>query len=254
MIPKAATSSIGSTTITGITTTNIIVGDRVRLGVGYSDLYNFIPTSTFVTSIGSSTITINQSPTNVGIATSVFEFGIDQCGIVTGIIITYGGGGYLSPPTVSISNTVGDKNYIDQVVGVATATGVSVISAAGTVTSINVTDGGNLYIIPPDITIETPVSTSTGNFVFNEIVTGSTSGVTARVRTWDSTSNLLEIASVSGSFVTGETITGQDSGATRTLRRVTREPSNDPFADNTNIELAADDILDFSEQNPFGMP
>ena len=253
-IKTQGTIGIGSTTITGITTTNIIVGDRVRLGVGYSDLYNFIPTSTFVTSIGSSTITINQSPTNVGIATSVFEFGIDQCGIVTGIIITYGGGGYLSPPTVSISNTVGDKNYIDQVVGVATATGVSVISAAGTVTSINVTDGGNLYIIPPDITIETPVSTSTGNFVFNEIITGSTSGVTARVRTWDSTTNVLEISTVTGTFISGETITGQDSGATRTLRKVTREPSNDPFADNTNIELAADDILDFSEQNPFGMP
>ena len=195
------TLGISSTIITGITTTNILVGDRVRLGVGYSDLYNFIPTDTFVTSIGSGTISINQSSTNVGIATSVFEFGIDQCGIVTGIIITYGGGGYITPPVVSISNTVGDKNYIDQVVGVATATGVSVISTAGTVTSINVTDGGNLYIIPPDVTIEEPVSTSTGEFIFNEVVTGSTSGVTARVRVWNSEGNLLEIASVSGSFV-----------------------------------------------------
>ena len=185
-VKTQGTIGIGSTIITGITTTNILVGDRVRLGVGYSDLYNFIPTDTFVTSIGSSTISINQSSTNVGIATSVFEFGIDQCGIVTGIIITYGGGGYLTPPVVSISNTVGDKNYIDQVVGVATATGVSVISTAGTVTSINVTDGGNLYIIPPDVTIEEPVSTSTGEFIFNEVVTGSTSGVTARVRVWNS--------------------------------------------------------------------
>ena len=94
-VQTQGTVGIGSTTITGITTTNILVGDRVRLGVGYSDLYNFIPTDTFVTSIGSSTITMNQSPTNVGIATSVFEFGIDQCGIVTGIIVTYGGGGLI---------------------------------------------------------------------------------------------------------------------------------------------------------------
>ena len=253
-INTQGTIGIGSTVITGITTTNILVGDRVRLGVGYSDLYNFIPTETFVTSIGSSTITINQASTNVGIATSVFEFGIDQCGIVTGITITYGGGGYLSPPVVSISNTVGDKNYIDQVVGVATATGVSVISAAGTITSINVTDGGSRYIIPPDVTIEEPVSVSAGEFIFNEVVTGSTSGVTARVRVWNSESNLLEIASVSGTFVKGETIVGQDSGATRTLISVTKEPQNDGFADNNNIELAADAILDFSEQNPFGMP
>ena len=253
-VKTQGTIGIGSTTITGITTTNILVGDRVRLGVGYSDLYNFVPTDTFVTSIGSSTVSINQAPTNVGIATSVFEFGIDQCGIVTGITITYGGGGYLTPPVVSISNTVGDKNYIDQVVGVATATGVSVISTAGTVTSINVTDGGSRYIIPPDITIEEPVSNSTGEFIFNEVVTGSTSGVTARVRVWNSESNLLEIASVSGTFVKGETIVGQDSGATRTLISVTKEPQNDGFADNNNIELAADAILDFSEQNPFGMP
>ena len=253
-VKTQGTIGIGSTTITGITTTNILVGDRVRLGVGYSDLYNFIPTDTFVTSIGSGTISINQSSTNVGIATSVFEFGIDQCGIVTGIIITYGGGGYITPPTVSISNTVGDKNYIDQVVGVATATGVSVISTAGTVTSINVTDGGNLYIIPPDVTIEEPVSTSTGEFIFNEVVTGSTSGVTARVRVWNSELNLLEIASVSGTFVKGETIVGQDSGATRTLISAREAQNVDGFADNSNIELEADAILDFSEQNPFGMP
>jgi hypothetical protein len=253
-VKTQGTIGIGSTTITGITTTNILVGDRVRLGIGYSDLYNFIPADTFVTSIGSSTVSINQSSTNVGIATSVFEFGIDKCGIVTGIAVTYGGGGYLSPPVVSISNTVGDKNYIDQVVGVASATGLSVISAAGTITSINVTDTGNKYILPPDITISEPFSTSSGQFVFNEIITGSTTGVTARVRSWNSTTNVLEIANVSGSFSVGETLTGSTSGATKTLRTIDKTIDNDPFADNFNIESAADSILDFSEQNPFGMP
>ena len=253
-IQTQGTIGIGSTTITGITTTNILVGDRVRLGVGYSDLYNFISTDTFVTSIGSSIVSINQAPTNVGIATSVFEFGIDKCGIVTGIAVTFGGGGYLSPPVVSISNTVGDKNYVDQVVGVASATGLSVISAAGTITSIDVTDSGNKYILPPDITISEPSSTSSGQFVFNEIITGSTTGVTARVRSWNSTTNLLEIAAVSGSFSLGETLVGSTSGATRTLRSVDKTINNDPYADNFNIEAEADKILDFTEQNPFGTP
>ena len=253
-IQTQGTIGIGSTTITGITTTNILVGDRVRLGVGYSDLYNFISTDTFVTSIGSSIVSINQVPTNVGIATSVFEFGIDKCGIVTGIAVTFGGGGYLSPPVVSISNTVGDKNYVDQVVGVASATGLSVISTAGTITSINVTDSGNKYILPPDITISEPSSTSSGQFVFNEIITGSTTGVTARVRSWNSTTNLLEIAAVSGSFSLGETLVGSTSGATRTLRSVDKTINNDPYADNFNIEEEADKILDFTEQNPFGTP
>jgi len=155
---------------------------------------------------------------------------------------------------VSISNTVGDKNYIDQVVGVATATGLSVISAAGTITSINVTDSGNKYILPPDITISEPSSTSSGDFVFNEIVTGSTTGVTARVRSWNSTTNVLEIAAVSGSFSLGETLTGSTSGATRVLRVVDKTVNNDPYADNFDIETEADAILDFTEQNPFGMP
>ena len=77
---------------------------EVRLGVGHSDTYNFIPVDTFVSSIGIGSLTISDSATNVGIATSTFEFGRENCGVVTGITITYGGGGYLSPPTVTISN------------------------------------------------------------------------------------------------------------------------------------------------------
>ena len=160
----------------------------------------------------------------------------------------------MTPPVVSISNTVGDKNYIDQVVGVATDTGVSVISTAGTITSINITDGGNKYILPPDITISDPSSTSSGEFIFNEIITGATTGVTARVRSWNSTTNVLEISSVSGSFSLGVTLTVATSGATRVLRVIDKTANNDPYADNFDIETAADAILDLSEQNPFGIP
>ena len=253
-VQTQGTVGIGSTTITGITTTNILVGDRVRLGVGYSDLYNFIPTDTFVTSIGSSTVSINQAPTNVGIATSVFEFGIDKCGIVTGIAVTFGGGGYLTPPVVSISNTVGDKNYVDQVVGVASATALSFINSGGTITSIKVTDSGNKYILPPDITISEPGSTSVGDFEFNEVVVGNTSGATARVRQWYSDTAVLEIASVEGTFSPGETIRGLTSGASSTLRYADNPVVSEEYADNYDIENEADAILDFTEQNPFGMP
>ena len=92
------------------------------------------------------------------------------------------------------------------------------------------------------------------DFAFNEIVTGSTSNVTARVRSWNSITNVLEISNVSGSFSVGETLTGSTSGATKTLRTIDKTIDNDPFADNFNIESAADSILDFSEHNPFGMP
>jgi len=194
-----------------------------------------------------------NAATNVGIATSVFEFGRANCGVVTGIAVTFGGGGYLSPPNVTISNEVSEKNYIN-VPGISTATGISTISPGGTVSSINILDSGYGYVITPEVTLSNPESEGTGTFTFNEIVTGSSSGTTARVRTWDASSNVLIVGTVSGEFISGETLVGSTSGASYELRIVDVQPADDGFADNINIETEADSIIDFSEQNPFGMP
>jgi hypothetical protein len=253
-IKTEGTVGIGSSVITGITTTNIIVGDRVRLSVGYNKPYNFIPADIFVQSIGSNSLTMSESATNVGIATSVFEFGIENCGIVTGIAVTFGGGGYLAPPTVTISNEVSEKNYIEEVAGIATATGIATVSAAGTISHLNILDAGYGYLIEPEITVSASESSGSGTFVFNEIVTGSVSGSTGRVVVWKADDSILEISSVTGEFTFGETITGSTSGASYDLRSVNIQPADDGFADNINIETEADSILDFSEQNPFGIP
>ena len=252
-IKTSGTVGIGSSVITGVTTTNIIVGDRIRLGVGYSDSYNFVPEETFVFSIGSSTLTMSASATNVGIATSVFEFGRANCGVVTGIAVTFGGGGYLSPPVVSISNTVGDKNYIN-FTGISTATGIATISSGGVVSEVNILDSGYGYVLEPKVTLTDPESEGTGTFAFNEIVTGSSSKTTGRVKVWNSETNLLEVSNITGTFIIGESIVGETSGASHELRLIDLDPVDDGFADNFNIENAADNILDFSEQNPFGMP
>ena len=95
---------------------------------------------------------------------------------------------------------------------------------------------------------------STGNFIFNEIVTGSVSNTTGRVRLWNATTNVLEVASITGSFKLGEMIVGSTSGASHKLRIIDVEPTDDGYADNFNIETEADKILDFTEQNPFGIP
>jgi hypothetical protein len=253
-VKTTGTLGIGSTSITGIVTSNITVGDRVRLGAGYSESYNFIPEDTFVSSIGSSTIYISSAATNVGISTSVFEFGIDQCGIVTGIAVTYGGGGYLSPPTVTISNEVSDKNYVDLIPGISTATGISTISVDGSVTAINIIDSGYGYVLSPEVSVSAPSSDSFGNFIFNEIITGSISSVTGRVRTWNSSTNVLEVSNISGSFLIGEDIVGSTSGATHALRALDTNPNDGNYSDNSDIEIEADSILDFTEQNPFGIP
>ena len=70
----------------------------------------------------------------------------------------------------------------------------------------------DLDIIAPTISIAAPtVGSNIGDFLFNEVVTGSTSGVTGELDL-NSTTNVLEVASVSGSFTVGETLTGSTSG------------------------------------------
>ena len=165
-------------------------------------------------------------------------------GVVT---FTNHGGGFTTNPTVTISGPTG--------VG-TTATAIAEINNAGIVTFFGFTNAGSGYTTSDvvNITFSEPSLTSTGTFVFNEIITGQTSGVTARVITWNSTTNILEVASVTGDFRVGETITGGTSGASRVLRLRDIEPDNVEFADNFTIETEADAIIDFSEQNPFGTP
>ena len=165
-------------------------------------------------------------------------------GVVT---FTNHGGGFTTNPTVTISGPTG--------VG-TTATAIAEINNAGIVTFFGFTNAGSGYTTSDvvNITFSEPSLTSTGTFVFNEIITGQTSGVTARVRTWNGTTNILEVASVTGDLRVGETITGGTSGASRVLRLRDIEPDNVEFADNFTIETEADAIIDFSEQNPFGTP
>ena len=99
-----------------------------------------------------------------------------------------------------------------------------------------------------------PQSSGSGSFTFNEVVTGAASSATARVRTWNSVTNILELGNVAGEFIKGENIVGSSSGAIYPVRVIDDEPTDDGFADNLSIENEADSILDFSEQNPFGIP
>ena len=170
-------------------------------------------------------------------ATAVIGDGV--VGIVT---ITNGGSGYSISPTVTFSGP-----------GIGTTSvGYAVVSSAGTITQIRLRDAGIGYTSAPTITIASPGSSGTGSFKYNEVVTGSVSGTTARVNSWDSVNNKLEVFIVSGSFVSGETITGSASGASYKLRTLKSDNLVDPYSQNDIIEEEADKVIDFSESNPFG--
>ena len=180
--------------------------------------------------------------TGVGAAATT---GISTNGSIQTITITDGGSGYIKAPNVSIGLTGG-------------AVGFATINA-GIVTGIYVIDGGNGYDTNPVVAIDPPFVDNPnvsigGTFVFNEIVTGSVSKTTARVKEWNGTTNNIEIGIVSGNFVPQEYLTGSTSGAKYVIGSVDTDDLVTPFADNDNIESEAKTILDFSISNPFGMP
>ena len=165
-------------------------------------------------------------------------------GVVGIITITNGGGGYVDIPTITFTG-----------ISTVSAAATAIVSAAGTITQIRITNAGLGYTTSPIITIANPPQiVGVGTFVFNEIVTGSTSGTTARVRSWNVITNVLEVATVSGSFTPGESIVGTASSASRKLRSIDAFAVEDGYSDNNDIETEAEDIIDFSSTNPFGMP
>ena len=99
--------------------------------------------------------------------------------------------------------------------------------------------GGSGYVLTPEVTIGGGDNSNSGSgtFTFNEIVTGSTSGITARVKTWNSETNTLELSNVTGDFTLGERVVGSDSGP-YVVRVQYEDDIVDTFADNDNIESA----------------
>jgi len=162
-------------------------------------------------------------------------------GVVT---ISSGGSGYTTAPTVSFSSP-----------GIGTtASAIAVVSSGGTISHVYVTHAGAGYTVAPTITIGDPYMAGTGTYIDNETVTGSSSGITALVKTWNAVSGELVISNSTGDFVMGENITGDESGAVYQLKVEQTDNTVDEYPSNLEIENAADDILDFSESNPFGTP
>ena len=179
-------------------------------------------------------------------AAATATIGNNIVGIVT---LTNSGSGYSSSPTITFTNQI-FKTGVTTVSAAATA----IVSVAGTITAIQIINAGLGYSIAPSILISPPSMSSSGTFLFNETITGSLSATTAKVRTWSSITNILEVSNVSGEFIVGENIVGTASSASYQLRIVDLNANSDGFTDNSSIETEADLIVDFSESNPFGNP
>mgnify|MGYP001398301409 FL=1 len=93
----------------------------------------------------------------------------------------------------------------------------------------------------------------TGDFTVGEKVTGATSGSEAEVKSWDSATRIIQVINRTGTFATGESLTGDSSSAVWVVSTFdTLQDTNAEYDDNRVIEDAADNIIDWSEGNPFG--
>ena len=97
------------------------------------------------------------------------------------------------------------------------------------------------------------VAGGSGAFTAGETVTGGTSNVTAEVKSFDSATRTLIVINRSGTFSVPETITGGTSSASWTTATYnTIQNTNSEYDMNNDFETADNDIIDFTESNPFG--
>ena len=241
--PRIGISSAPSSGITGIGSATMIGGivvcdknvDPLEKSVQSVELIN--PGAGYTVAPGIRFIAASTGGSGAA-ATTVLSDGV--LGIVT---ITNGGSGYttMTAPAVTFTGS-----------STVSAAATVVVSSAGTISQIRLTHAGVGYTTPPTIGLANPGVTGSGTYLFNEVVTGQTSGITGRVVSWTSTNRTLKIGNLTGNFDTGESILGQESGASYKLSAWTTD--EDGFTANEEIEIAADDIMDFSEGNPFGTP
>ena len=174
-------------------------------------------------------------------------------GVIGIVTVTSGGSGYSTAPGVSFTNEVFQSG-----VATASASAHAYINGAGIVTAVYITNSGLGYSVAPTIEISEPIGFGTtvgiGTFGYNEVITGSVSGNTARVRSWDAVTNTLKVANLTGDFLTSDIIQGAESGSIYKVRVVNTDNIVDPYAQNDIFESEGDGILDFTERNPFGNP
>ena len=93
----------------------------------------------------------------------------------------------------------------------------------------------------------------TGDFTVGETVTGGTTSTTAEVKSWDSSTRILQVINRTGTFAANESLTGNTSSAVWVVSTFdTLQNTNSEYDQNRQIEDTADNIVDWSEGNPFG--
>ena len=188
------------------------------------------------------------NPVNNGVAIAT---AIISEAVLGPVAITTGGQGYNFTPTVGITS-VWHQQSNETAELLWNAKAEAVVSSANTVTEIRYSNAGAGYTsINPVVSISSVTSNYFGEYDVDEVIKGLNTGTEAYVAAWDSTKNILKVSIPTGDFAVGEVVVG--AAASYRIQSIQSEVDGDrEFAQNETFEFEADQILDFSERNPFG--
>jgi hypothetical protein len=195
-------------------------------GTGYN--YSKPPSVTFSGGGG-----YNSSAT-VGIATS---------GSIGPISLTNTGQGYVTEPIVTISGPVS---------GGTTAIAKAFLNNVGGISTIRIINAGYGYTSAPTITVSAATTISSGNFIFDETITGSISGASGLVKSWNAETKILKVTGFGTAFIPGDVIVGTASSAMYIIKSSGDFESAQGYDSSDDIQKEFDSIVDFTEINPFG--
>tara|TARA_B100001996_G_scaffold185712_1_gene142030 strand:- start:1004 stop:2335 length:1332 start_codon:yes stop_codon:yes gene_type:complete len=225
--------------------------------------YNFTPTVTVTGDGTNATVHAEMIVANVAGSNPTRAAVLDPTvvnGKMTALTILDPGAGYdISRSFVDFTTppSVGSKPVV-----------VPTFDSAGGLTKVEITNEGSGYDSVERIvidsagsgyttaafTIQTVPSGLSGNFTDGETITGGNTGGTAMVADWDKSDGWLKLKSPTDDFEIGELLVGNTSGASVTIHSFDAMKTTDTkFSDSALFETEADDIVNFSEGNPFGI-
>ena len=254
-LTSAGTNATGTPVVDGGALTNIFISDN-------GSKYNETP---LITIGGDGTgataeafmvnITVSSgSPTSSAVIRSVVKEGQ-----IRSINIVDGGSGYdedRATLNVSAPDSGGIAATLVPTFTNGTLTAINILSGGSgykSVRLIDITNAGSGYTSATAAFTAAP-SGITGAFTVPETVTGATTGTTANLVEWDAQEGWIKLKTPTGTFAIGELIVGSESGAQIVLDSRNEQATADPkYSESVTFESLGDDIIDFSEGNPFGL-
>ena len=254
-LTTAGTNASATAVVDGGALTNLFISDN-------GSKYNETPAIT-ITGDGTGAtaeafmvnITVSGgSPTSSAVIRSVVKEGQ-----IRSVNIINGGSGY-DEDRATLNISAPDSGGIAATLiptftnGVLTA--INILSGGSgykSVRLIDITNGGSGYTSATASFTAAPAGI-TGAFTVPETVTGSTTGTTANLVEWNADEGFVKLKTPTGTFQIGELIVGSESGAQIVLDNRDEQATADPkYSESVTFENFGDDIIDFSEGNPFGL-